>query len=31
MLTCQAGFDVLNALTLMDNNMFLTKQKVSQE
>lgn len=28
-LTAKAGFDVLNALTLMDNNMFLTKQKVS--
>lgn len=25
----QAGFDVLNALTLLDNNMFLTDQKVS--
>ena len=25
----QAGFDVLNALTLLDNNMFLSDQKVS--
>jgi len=24
----QAGFDVVNALTLLDNNMFLTDQKV---
>lgn len=29
MLTSQAGFDVLNALTLLDNNMFLSEQKVS--
>ena len=26
--TRQAGFDVLNALTLLDNNMFLGDQKV---
>lgn len=25
----QAGFDVVNALTCLDNNMFLTEQKVS--
>lgn len=27
----KAGFDVVNALTMSDNNMFLNEQKVSTE
>jgi hypothetical protein len=26
----QAGFDVFNALTMMDNNLFLNEQMVSE-
>jgi hypothetical protein len=29
-LAMQAGFDVFNALTMMDNNLFLNEQMVSE-